>query len=120
LNFLYVFLGGGLGAMARYGLTLLLPSAQDGLPRATLVANIMACIILGYLMGYLSNKGMDSRYQLLLMTGFCGGFSTFSTFSAEHYKLLDSGHLSTALLYIGLSVLTCLAGIWLGYKMAQG
>lgn len=118
MNLLYVFLGGGVGAIARYGIGRWLPFAAGELPRATLLANILSCMVLGYLMGMLQTKGLEPRFQLLLMTGFCGGFSTFSTFSAETFELLNQGYVGLAFLYMALSMLSCLIGIWIGMMLA--
>jgi len=69
-------------------------------------------------MGWASQKSLDTKSQLLLMTGFCGGFSTFSTFSAESFKLMEHGQVGLALLYIGASIAICLVGIGLGLRLA--
>ena len=119
MSFFYVFLGGGLGAMARYSIARLIPYPQEGFPIATFIANFVSCIVLGLVMGYVIDKGLSSKMQLLLMTGFCGGFSTFSTFSVETYTLLDNGEIGIALGYIGLSIAVCLACIFAGIKLSS-
>jgi len=83
LNFFWVFLGGGLGSICRYGISKLLSGNHFDFPLATLLANIISCIILGYLFGVTLKAGLTNQAKLLWMTGFCGGFSTFSTFSLE-------------------------------------
>lgn len=103
--------------MARYGIARTLPTPEEGFPTATLLANIISCIILGILMGYVMQKGLSSRMQLLAMTGFCGGFSTFSTFSAETFMLIENGQVGMALGYVAASILVCLVCILLGLKM---
>jgi len=70
-------------------------------------------------MGFLTNKGLDQKSQLLMMTGFCGGFSTFSTFSAESFKLLEAGQMGTLASYVILSFTVCVFCIWLGFKLAS-
>lgn len=117
MNFIYVFIGGGLGAVSRYFIALIMGKGSDGFPYATFIANVFACLILGYLMGLATQKNIDSKYSLFLMTGFCGGFSTFSTFSAENFKLIENGNYSLAFLYVFLSLLICLVAIFLGLKL---
>ncbi|MEM1358447.1 MAG: CrcB family protein, partial [Bacteroidota bacterium] len=106
MNYLLVFVGGGLGSLARYGLARLLPSPElsaGQMPWPTLLANFLACLLLGGLLGYVSREALGRPYQLLLMTGFCGGFSTFSTFAAEAWLLGEEGFSGAALTYVGLS-----------------
>lgn len=119
MNFIFVFAGGGLGAMARYGISKIFPTPTHSFPTGTIIANILSCIILGFLLYKLSQKNLQPAYQLFLMTGFCGGFSTFSTFSAESFKLIQNGQSSLAILYIAMSVLICLAAIWSGIKLGE-
>lgn len=108
MSALLVFLGGGLGAVARYAIGRLLPvtALESGhFPWSTFLANLLACIVLGVALSLISREGLSRTGQLLLVTGFCGGFSTFSTFAAELVGLLQSGHAATALLYLGGSLL---------------
>ncbi len=120
MPWLLVFLGGGLGSLARYGVGRLMPPAglEDGdIPWFTLVANLLACIVLGVGIGLVSKQLLSKELQLLLLTGFCGGFSTFSTFSLELVLLGEEGHWGSASLYLGLSlvggVLAILVAYWL-------
>jgi len=114
MNFVFVFLGGGLGSLCRYGIAAILNQYQLNLPIATLTANVISCIILGLLSGMSLKEGLSDQQMLLWMTGFCGGFSTFSTFSAETFQLFEKGQYQTALLYIGMSLLMCMASIGFG------
>ena len=119
MNFAFVFLGGGLGAVARYAIGKLFTSSDNGFPYGTFAANVISCIILGFLMSRLLAKDLTVPYQLLLMTGFCGGFSTFSTFSAESFQLIQNGQSGLGILYMAASILVCLLCIWLGIKMGN-
>ena len=117
---LYVFIGGGLGAICRYAISKFFGLSANGFPVGTFIANVISCIILGMLMGWLFKKGMDQKMQLLLMTGFCGGFSTFSTFSAETFQLIENGNTGLALLYIVTSVVVCTLLLFGGYFLMKG
>ncbi len=115
--FLMVFIGGGLGSICRYVIAQVLQPCELAFPLATFIANALACLLLGALVGISLKNGIGTSAKLLLMTGFCGGFSTFSTFSGETFQLMESGNLVYALANIGLSVTACLICILIGLKL---
>lgn len=113
-----IFVGGGLGSLARYGLHKWLGETEKGFPVGTLVANILACIVLGFLVAWAAKKtDLDPALKAMLMVGFCGGFSTFSTFSNESFGLFSGDKPLLGFAYIAISVIVCLAGIWLGSSL---
>ncbi|MEN0003218.1 MAG: fluoride efflux transporter CrcB [Bacteroidota bacterium] len=119
MAFFWVFLGGGLGSICRYGIGLLLQPYKLQFPYATLIANAISCVILGILIGLSLKNQLHQRMQLLLMTGFCGGFSTFSTFSSETFLLFEQGQLNAAFFNIFGSVIIGLIGIYFGLKLVH-
>lgn len=116
-GFIYVGLGGALGAMLRYGISLL--PYKGTFPLLTLVTNVLGALIIGYIAGMAARKDMSANFILFLKTGVCGGFTTFSTFSLEAYTLFGKGHYVTAVLYMVLSVGFCLAGVMAGMYAAD-
>ena len=114
MSYLAVFLGGGLGSMARFGLARWALAAHRELLWATLGANVLACLLLGYLVFSSARSGDPLTTRLLLATGFCGGFSTFSTFSLEAFTLLQDGRISAAAVYVSASLVLGLVavGVW--------
>ena len=112
---LSIFIGGGLGSLARYGLSRFPGTAANGFPWGTLSANILACIVLGFAWAFVSKKvDMDENLKAMIMVGFCGGFSTFSTFSYETLKMMQEGKAVMAVLYVGVSVMLCLGALMIG------
>ena len=115
---LMIFLGGGLGSLLRYGIGLLF--AKSAFPWGTFVSNVVSCILLGIFVGWLVRQGLfESRMKLFLVTGVCGGFSTFSTFSYESLRLLEKGDLVSFVFNIGGSIAVCLLCIYLGLKFVS-
>ena len=113
----WVFLGGGLGSICRFGIAHLMKQYDLIFPWATFAANALSCIMLGALIGISLRSGMSSEYKWLLMTGFCGGFSTFSTFANESFVLFESGMPAYAMLNILLSLVVCFFCIYLGIRV---
>lgn len=119
LAYFYVFFGGGLGALCRYGIAQVASKPNNGFPIGTFLANVISCIILGFLMSFLVDQEQGTRMRLLWMTGFCGGFSTFSTFSAENFELIQQGNYAMAFIYMLASFAVCVLCIFLGWKMGN-
>ena len=115
-NFLLVGLGGGIGSMLRYAASLLVTSRF--FPYSTLAVNIIGSFVIGLVLGVsVKNEYFLNNWKLFLAVGICGGFTTFSSFSAENMELLQTGKTITALIYIAASVVLGIVAAWLGYKL---
>lgn len=110
-----VFLGGGLGSVARFGLSALLNKGHQLFHWGTFSANMLGCLLIGTLVPFFS-KTPHSTLALFAIAGFCGGFTTFSTLSWESIKLLEKFGIGPYLLYVGSSILVGLSLTYGGYR----
>jgi len=115
MEWIAVFIGGGLGSLARFSIARFMSDRALDLPWATFLANLISCIILGALIASMSKSPPSVR--LFWMVGFCGGFSTFSTFTAETFALMEVGQWAYVFLNVLGSITICLVGFFLGAKL---
>lgn len=116
-----VFIGGGLGSVVRFSLGKWVNAFHNHhFPFGTLAVNIVACFVLGLVIGLADHKQIISPAARIFWTvGFCGGFSTFSTFSNETLYLLQNGFTASLLLYILISLLACVAAVYSGLLLGE-
>ncbi|WP_205503997.1 fluoride efflux transporter CrcB [Rufibacter psychrotolerans] len=118
---LLVGLGGGVGSILRFLTSALTAKYYAGaFPLSTFGVNVMGCFLIGLLLGVLGqNMQTNQDLRLLFVTGFCGGYTTFSAFAAENIALWQNNHYWTVMAYTGLSVLTGLLAVGLGLTVAK-
>jgi CrcB protein len=118
-SIVFVGLGGAVGSVIRYLLGVLGAHYLKGtFPIATFITNFVGCLIIGLLIGYFGKSNeINPQLKLLLITGFCGGFTTFSTFAAENVQLMENGNYWLLLGNVVGSVVLGIGGVILGMKM---
>ncbi|MEG0517859.1 MAG: CrcB family protein [Bacteroidales bacterium] len=117
---LFVFIGGGAGSAARYGLSLLFAKKGEifTFPWHTFLSNTLGCLIIGVAMGMLA-KQPGHWLLFLIVTGFCGGFTTFSTFSLELMHFFRQGNFILGGIYLFSSLLICIICTTAGFVLAK-
>lgn len=114
MHALYVAVGGALGALARFGVGAYATRENVLLPWATLFVNVLGSFLLGVLLRAPAEGDLGTLLRLGLGVGFCGAFTTFSTFSYESVVMLELGHSNRALMYMGASLLLSIAAVAAG------
>lgn len=117
---LLVFIGGGAGSALRYLVGKWLNNLHTTIPYGTLLVNVVGSLFIGVILGYaVKSSTFSENYTLLLATGFCGGFTTFSAFSYENHFLLKSGDYFSFFSYTFGSVFLALAAVFFGLTLSK-
>lgn len=120
MTLLWIALGGALGSVLRYALGGAVQKfSARGFPIGTLAVNVIGCLIIGILIHKLTNDQTHPATRAFMVVGFCGGFTTFSAFSAETIGLMLGGEMGRATIYVLLSVSLCLAATWVGMNAGR-
>ena len=119
-SFLLVFIGGGLGSGLRFLVSNIMNHYSRVLPYGTFTVNILGCLLIGLLLGYVQKENSFSANQILLLaTGFCGGFTTFSAFANENLELIKNGEILNFSIYTFCSILFGIFAVYIGYQILK-
>lgn len=118
---LIIALGGGLGSTLRYFTSIFVSKYwSSNFPLATFIVNSVGCLLIGFIIGLLEkNQLSDSRLKWFLVTGICGGLTTFSTFGMENYNLFQNNNSLLAFVYVATSIIIGLLAIWFGLFLSK-
>lgn len=117
MNYILVFLGGGLGSIIRLAINRLFPFEIDKFPLATFIANLLSCVLFGIIVGLFSKGSLNEPQKLFLTTGLCGGFSTFSAFSYESFLYLQNGSYLLFIFNVLGSIIGCMLALYIGVRL---
>ena len=119
-SFLLVFLGGGFGSGIRYLVTIAMNQYSKVLPFGTFTVNMLGCLLIGLILGYAQKENtLTSNQTLLLATGFCGGFTTFSAFANENLELIKNGEIFNFSVYSIGSILIGILAVLIGFYFSK-
>ena len=115
-----VFIGGGFGSVLRYIISRYLNNSESNFPLGTFTANILGSLLIGIIIGFAAkNNTLTQNQTLLLATGFCGGFTTFSTFAYENHVLFKSGDFTSFALYTFASFIVAFLAVFAGMYFSR-
>lgn len=112
MNWIIVFVGGGIGSVLRFGIGKLIPFKELSFPWSTFVSNFLACLLFALVLLFLDKSPKSYWIQPFVLVGICGGFSTFSTFSYENFQLFQSGSYGVLSINVFVSVLLGFGSFW--------
>lgn len=117
----YIAIGGAIGSVLRYLTSVLVHKYwSNHFPLATFITNVLGCLLIGLLIGILEKNNLsNSNLKWFLITGFCGGFTTFSTFGYENFNLFQAQNSAMAFVYIGTSIFLGIMAVWLGLFLSK-
>lgn len=116
-NIIFVAFGGAMGSVFRY-VTAMIVSTKK-FPASTFLVNIIGSFLIGILMGYLLKQTNNQNWQLLMVTGFCGGFTTFSAFSWDVILLMQQARYATAIFYVVATFVLSIFFCFLGFNISK-
>lgn len=119
-NLILVFVGGGFGSILRYIIGKWLNSSSETFPYGTFLTNVLGSLLIGFILGYAAkSETLTQNHTLLLATGFCGGFTTFSTFAYENHIFLKSGDFVSFGLYTVASFIVGFLAVFFGIYLVK-
>ena len=120
MTYLLVFVGAGLGGVARFGISRWMTPPGAEFPWGTLAVNVSGSFLITFVIGWMHTRGMSVERQTFVAAGFCGGYTTFSAFSVETLRMIESGSWQRAAAYVFASVALALAAAYAGLRLAPG
>jgi CrcB protein len=117
-QWLAVAVGGALGSISRWGIAKFI-STTSGFPWPTFLVNLSGSLLIGFIFFMAEKNNWNTQVNLLLITGFLGGFTTFSSFGLELFQQVRASHYTLAMIYTSTSLIGGLVCVYFGYKLAQ-